>query len=134
MYAFPRSCVQCGERGQYETNSVARPTQQDYSNKLDGFDDFVKLLRRAVRLRRLPLPEWRELQLWPKASGRFGVRSPRSCLRRQPQTAEALKGWSRPIIEFTKRAVSGVMLAAGHPSVALFNELTFSAYAKPEQA
>ena len=68
-----------GERSVLETNNVARPTQQDYSNRLDGFDDFVK---------------------------RFITRQGG---RASPQT------WL-PIIEFTKRTISGVMLAAGFTS------------------
>ena len=35
------------------------------------------------------------------------------------------------MVEFIKSSISGVMLVAGHRSMALFNELTFSTYARP---
>lgn len=56
-----------------------------------------------------------------------------------PRFKKALKGWRRmaptqtrlPMLEFVKSAISGIMMSQGWFSMALFNELTFSTYARP---
>ena len=56
-----------------------------------------------------------------------------------PRFRRALKGWRKmapnqtrlPMVEYVKSAISGVMLDQGWPLMALFNEVSFSTYARP---
>lgn len=72
-----------------EMGSVKDPTQKDYEKKLSLFYDFIAFhglgghkggtRRGALGLRRLPVCEWRGVQLWPKSlrqRSSFGGRRP----------------------------------------------------------
>ena len=100
-----------------ETHSVRNATQKDYASKLEKF----QRLQAAIEYHRPEAAREGQLQL--------------------PRFRRALKGWRRlsptqtrlPMIEFVKSSISGIFIHAGHAEKALFNELSFSTYGRPEE-
>ena len=126
-----------------ELGSVKETTRKDYEKKLNLFyrsqREGKRPRRGAVRLRRLPVPEWRRLELRPEVAGGPEVLEagggPKGSLR-LPRFKRSLKGWRRlapvqtrlPMIEFVKGAISGLLFWAGKKDMALCNETTFYTY------
>eukprot|EP00913_Durusdinium_trenchii_P003426 g3173.t1 len=145
--------AQAGEMTVLELASVRRSTQEDYLRRLNAFYDFAAfhlLSLKSLEDLDKALVDYSDTMYLNgedshagdklKAALEFqrpeGVRTGRLEL---PRFKRALKGWRKlaptqvrqPMLEFLKSAVSGVLLRMGKKNMALFNEATFSTYARP---
>lgn len=145
-----------GEMSILEMSSVKEPQRRDYSRRLDAFYEFVGLHQIDIHLEEgldAALCDFADhLYLngegadagWKLKAALEFVRP--EAMRRSdlflPRFRRALKGWRKmapgqtrlPMLEFVKSCISGLMMFAGQRQMALFNELTFSTYARPGEA
>ncbi|CAE7886307.1 unnamed protein product, partial [Symbiodinium necroappetens] len=142
-----------GERSILELSSVKEPQRRDYAKKLDGFYGFVaqhQLQIADTKALDAALCDWADILYLNGEGCNYGDKLLAALEFERPEFARegkvhlpryrrALKGWRRmaptqtrlPMIEFIKGAISGVLLKRGRRSMALFNEVTFSTYARP---
>jgi hypothetical protein len=142
-----------GSMGILELGSVKEPQRRDYARRLQAFYDFVAL-------HDLPLQTEKELDealcdfadhLYLNGEGNDAGQKLKAAIEfvrpeamrkgelHLPRFKRSLKGWRKlapsqtrlPMIEFVKSSISAIMLHTGHRMMALFNELTFSTYARP---
>lgn len=145
-----------GERSLLELCSIKEPQRRNYAKKVDEFYGFVSHhglpLSTEEHLDEALCEYADELYLngesvnageQLKAALEFDLpTAARGGSLVLPRFKRALKGWRRmapnqtrlPMLEFLKSSISGVMIAAGHLEEALFNEVTFSTYTRPEGA
>lgn len=142
-----------GELSILETKSVKDPQKRDYLRRLEEFYDFISHheidIKDEVKLDEA-LCEYSDHMFLNGESNSSGQKlkaalefcRPESVRKGElhlPRFKRALKGWRRmaptqtrlPMIEFIKGAITGVMLYQNHHDMALYNELTFSTYARP---
>jgi len=142
-----------GQMGILELGSVKEPQRRDYAKRLQEFYEFVAL-------HRLPIAKEDELDvalcdyadhMYLNGEGSDAGQKLKAALEfvrpeairkseiHLPRFKRSLKGWRKlaptqtrlPMIEFVKSSISAIMLYIHQPMMALFNELTFSTYARP---
>ena len=147
-------CAQSlGERTILESHSVREETRRSYVQKLEKFYEFVLFYQLSIKtLSELDavLCDYADDLFLSGENCSSGAKLQAALEHHRPEAARegllhlprfkrALKGWRRlaptqsrlPMIEFVKSAISAVMLVAGRRDMALFNELSFSTYARP---
>eukprot|EP00439_Symbiodinium_sp_Y106_P085585 s532_g29.t1 len=142
-----------GEKSLLEMGSVTDATRQDYGNKLSEFYDFAAfhlLDTRTEEQLDVALLEYCDFLYLDGEDSNFGQKlqaaleyerpeAAREGKLRLPRFRRALKGWRKlapaqsrlPILEFLKSAISGLMIHGGFREMALYNETSFSTYARP---
>lgn len=142
-----------GERGILEDHSVKEPQRRDYARRLNGFYGFIARFDLPIGAEAeldVALVDYADLLYLNGEASDAGTKlkaaleyhrpeAARSGTLHLPRFKRSLKGWRKlapnqtrlPMVEHVKSAISGVMLHQGWPEMALFNELTFSTYARP---
>eukprot|EP00913_Durusdinium_trenchii_P019682 g18503.t1 len=142
-----------GEKTLLEYASIKEPARKDYCRKLEGFYAFVVKYEMDIRNENLldaALCEYAEHLYLDGEDSHYGqklraaLEFDRPEFSREgglalPRFKRALKGWRRlaptqtrlPTPEMLKACVSGIFLHKGWKEEALFNEVTFSTYARP---
>ena len=142
-----------GELSILEVSSVKTSTRQDYLNKLRGFYEFTafhQLETRDEAQLDKALCDYADVQYLNGEDSNFGQKLLAALEFQRPEAARegrlqvtrfrrALKGWRRmaptqtrlPLPEFMKSSISAVMIRLGSEEMALFNEVSFSTYARP---
>lgn len=142
-----------GEMSLLEMNSIKEPARKDYSRRLDEFYDFIARTRLPVDTEEnldIALCEFGDHMYLNGESNSAGHKLNAALEFFRPEAARAgelklprfkrsLKGWRRlaptqtrlPMVEFLKSCISGLMMHQGWHEMALFNEVTFSTYARP---
>jgi len=145
--------VSRGEMSLLEMNSIKEPARKDYSRRLDEFYDFIARTRLPVDTEEnldIALCEFGDHMYLNGESNSAGHKLNAALEFFRPEAARAgelklprfkrsLKGWRRlaptqtrlPMVEFLKSCISGLMMHQGWHEMALFNEVTFSTYARP---
>jgi hypothetical protein len=142
-----------GERSLLEMGSVKKAQRLDYAKRLEQFYLFVAHYQ-------LPVSDEKELDealcdyadfLYLDGNGHDAGEKLKAALEferpeasrhgdlKLPRFRRAMKGWRKmapsqtrlPMIEFIKGAISAVMLDRGWKEMALYNEVSFSTYARP---
>ena len=142
-----------GEKSLLEAASVKAPQRKDYARRLEQFYAFVLRyelpIQSEVQLDEA-LCEFADHLFLDGEDLSFGQKLQAAIEYERPEYARegrlalprfkrAMKGWRRlnpqqtrlPMPEFLKSATSAVMLQKGWKEEALFNETTFSTYARP---
>ncbi|CAJ1446249.1 unnamed protein product, partial [Effrenium voratum] len=141
------------EKSLLQLGSVKAPQRRDYARRLEQFYRFVAHYQ-------LPISDEVELDealcdysdfLYLEGEGHDSGEKLKAALEFErpeaarrgelhlPRFRRAMKGWRKmspsqtrlPMIEFVKGAISAVMLAMGWKEMALYNEISFSTYARP---
>ena len=142
-----------GEKSLLELASVRSSTREEYLRRLRGFYNFVGLhnlpLRSEADLDLALLDFSDEMYLngedshaGEKLKAALEFERPEAARNGQlnlPRFKRALKGWRKlaptqvrmPLLEFLKSSISGVLMKMGEKEMALFNETSFSTYARP---
>lgn len=142
-----------GERGLLETHSIKEPQRQDYARRLSEFYNFVARFELDISSEKKldeALVDYSDLMYLNGESQDAGSRLKAALEYHRPEAARegmlnlprfrrSLKGWRKmapnqtrlPMVEYIKSSISGIMLCQGWKEMALFNELSFSTYARP---
>ena len=142
-----------GERTILESHSVREETHKNYVQKLEKFYEFVLFYQLSIRTQAeldAALCDYADHLYLCGENCSSGARLQAALEHHRPEAIRegqlhlprfkrAMKGWRRlaptqsrlPMIEFVKSAISAVLLETGRKEMALFNELSFSTYARP---
>ncbi|CAK9091403.1 Protease PrsW (Protease responsible for activating sigma-W) [Durusdinium trenchii] len=142
-----------GERTILEIHSVKEPQRKEYSRRLEEFYNFVAFHNLSIRTEGeldIAMCDYAD-ELFLDGEGCHvgeklkaaleyerpeGIRSGQLML---PRFKRAMKGWRKlapqqtrlPMMEFLKSCISGLMMDMGEREMSLFNETSFSTYARP---
>ena len=143
-----------GEKSLLEAASVKAPQRKDYSRRLEQFYAFVLRYELPIQNENQldeALCEFADHLFLDGEDLSFGQKLQAAAIEYErpefaregrlalPRFKRAMKGWRRlnpqqtrlPMPEFLKSAISAVMVQKGWLEEALFNETTFSTYARP---
>lgn len=142
-----------GEKSLLEAASVKAPQRKDYSRRLEQFYAFVLRYELPIQNENQldeALCEFADHLFLDGEGLSFGQKLQAAIEYERPEFAQegrlalprfkrAMKGWRRlnpqqtrlPMPEFLKSAISAVMVQKGWLEEALFNQTTFSTYARP---